>query len=344
MSEDEPVTVDRVDVRHAFASFRCSTSGCSGLVRLYTSDGGRTWVPEGSGGQTGVPANRVKAGGASGVLVYDPTSEKWDEASTDAGPVLTLVAFATRDQGYAITDTGALWFSDDGGATWAPRSDGFSWSIAVTGALSAIGPDGTIRLSDDRGATWRDVRYGLLAYRRRRPHLASDRRYAQCHVRRRSSRSTSGWSPCNAACDEPLRVTSDGGETWQSRPVPQPVYPGFVFATPLDGWASPYNPDGDCRCLLATRDGGLTWQTVSTAPWSIQSLAPVDAKHAFAIARTSRAADVPPEVISTSDGGVTWEEEFSLATPRGGLHAAATLRRSQRSDLAAGVDLPRQRS
>ncbi|HEY8171591.1 MAG TPA: hypothetical protein VIH21_00765, partial [Dehalococcoidia bacterium] len=70
----------------------------------------------------------------------------------------------------------------------------------------------------------------------------------------------------------------------------------------------------DCYCVIATHDGGRTWRTISTAPYSLSTLVAVDADRIWGIA-AFLPLDKPPTVVASADGGKTWAEQFTLERP-----------------------------
>lgn len=325
------------------AGARCAPPNCGSRPGFaHTLDGGRSWVyvdtPAESLLAFDITAGRVVSSVAgTGVSLYDQVAGTWQPSSTDARPELARISFATRDVGYATTYEGALWNTADGGATWSLRSDALRWQIIPTGALWASDASRTIHLTDDGGRSTRDVspppetqssgRFEVVAAAGDRIWLVLDDglwRTDDAGVTWRHIDVTQGaqyhfidpqhaWTtPCFGACHEPIRMTSDGGDSWEPRSIPQDMYSNFVFATPLDGWGSPYNPNGDCQCQFVTNDGGRSWRKVSTAPWTLTEILPIDGRRAWAVGVSSPSLAQPPDVVSTSDGGATWHEEFTL--------------------------------
>lgn len=331
----------------------CSGSGCK-LRLAHTTDGGQTWrlidappAPIFPPVLALTSADVIVSGVATGIERYDLRAGTWTPSKTDARPVLDSISFTTRDRGYAVAGDGALWITADGGATWAPgppvpeplnsvvpaagvlwvasqnwqrlyRSDdsGASWrQLAVPPEVAQSSgfmlqaadsvrawltlTDGLWR-TDDGGATWREVdasSFGLFRF--------IDRDF--------------GWtSTCGrTSCDNAIRVTNDGGDTWETRAIPERAYMRF-FATPLEGWGSIFDPveasGVQCPCVIITHDGGRSWHVIPTAPWSLESIYFADAMDGWATAFDLGAfPSSRPAVLSTRDGGITWTTELETS-------------------------------
>jgi photosystem II stability/assembly factor-like uncharacterized protein len=96
-----------------------------------------------------------------------------------------------------------------------------------------------------------------------------------------------GW----AVGAQSLVGTTDGGQRWERRGDTDPPLARVSFATPDLGWGVPAPPANAARSgataeapparLLASRDGGKTWDDVS-APGSLQSVCRADAERGWA--------------------------------------------------------------
>ena len=137
--------------------------------------------------------------------------------------------------------------------------------------------------------------------------------------------------------DNILFITTDGGRTWASKPLPNVT--SLQFTDAKTGWAV-----GKNFTLLKTTDGGLEWSKVGGVEKLIGSRADssnysfgfsdvhfTDAKHGWLIGNYyGRARGDIGGVFTTSDGGATWKRvplaiqtrnNSGLFTP-GALHSA----------------------
>jgi photosystem II stability/assembly factor-like uncharacterized protein len=112
-------------------------------------------------------------------------------------------------------------------------------------------------------------------------------------------------------CDYQLLISSDVGRTWQAATV-QPEIAGYgarlVRAGPQDTWI--ISGGGELpRYLLATHDGGSTWQELSIpCTNSGGHVVAVDAAHLWFLCSSIPGAGSEPKWLYTSsDGGETWQ-------------------------------------
>ena len=69
--------------------------------------------------------NRLVGVGAHGVIIYsDDNGSSWKQASVPVGVLLTCVAFATPESGWAAGQFGIILHSADAGATWQEQLNG----------------------------------------------------------------------------------------------------------------------------------------------------------------------------------------------------------------------------
>jgi photosystem II stability/assembly factor-like uncharacterized protein len=299
-----------------------------------TSNGGRTWQRVTLHPDAATPFALTPTHIVTTHARYDLASASWESVFTDAGPDIERITFVTRDDGYATTPDRELWRTSDGGATWSRQMDDLQWYMLETGALLGNGPAGTyvssdggrstrrvppipgvpaghariiahtgqaiwsesgdgLWRSDDLGATWRhiDVAFNGNYHFTDATHVWTD----ACPL---------------GHCESAIRLSQDGGNTWEWWPLPAGAG-ALTFANARDGWGSLWNRERDCYCKIVTHDGGRTWETISTAPWSLSVVLPVDADRAWGIAASLTA---PAVIVSTSDGGAgaTWHEEDTL--------------------------------
>jgi photosystem II stability/assembly factor-like uncharacterized protein len=129
-------------------------------------------------------------------------------------------------------------------------------------------------------------------------------------------------------------VSRDGGLGWTQAEVPtRATLTGVDLHDRARGWAV-----GHDAIILRTRDGGLTWESVYSAPEEERPLLDVwfeDAEHGFAVGAYGY-------FLETRDGGDTWlsrhisDNDLHLnqiaSAPSGRLYIAAESGRAYRSD------------
>jgi len=103
--------------------------------------------------------------------------------------------------------------------------------------------------------------------------------------------------------------TTDGGTTWTASAVP---VDGTLYDVSCAGgeqvWAVGSRPPaGSGRgVVLTTSGGGATWRT-RASPGRLDTIAAVDARHAWAV----RAQEGSSHVFATADGGARWRRQYS---------------------------------
>jgi len=118
-----------------------------------------------------------------------------------------------------------------------------------------------------------------------------------------------------------LAATSDGGVTWQSVTLPQAAGSAWAvsFVDAQHGWAVTSLTSTYPSVIYATSDGGLTWTSQYVASGVVlRSIAFADAAHGWAV---GQAADLQGDcaVLSTTNGGATWNEQDLASQSPGGL-------------------------
>jgi photosystem II stability/assembly factor-like uncharacterized protein len=229
------------------------------------------------------------------------------------------LVFLDPDNGWLINTRGEVHRTTDGGATWQPlaqfpnvifprcigmASPSLGWIGNLNVTAGRIVPDSSLFETDDGGRSWTNISdritgapvIGLCGMRVVSPRIAV---------------AVGRWG------GPPVFVkTMDGGRSWTSRSL-EGLATGLVdvaFLSEQEGFAvgglGVGFTDAEARAsrtvVLATSDGGATWQTryTSTAvgqwAWKIQFV-------------TDRVGYVTTEgptpegvVLKTTDGGVTW--------------------------------------
>ncbi len=210
------------------------------------------------------------------------------------------VHFINENEGW-VQASDALLTTRDGGQTWQPAappnagaSYGANWNLGSTRFQVHTGTrpsSQALSRSDDFGRTWTTLN----------PDLPSNTFRYIVFVDPNNGFLAKGTAIGSTVSPELLFATSDGGRTLRpiaagqtgGNPVP-------AFLSPTTGWAS--GPDG--TTLLATTDGGTTWQRQGTGMGSVanlQDLQFVDV--ALGHLMSNYTAN---QVLRTSDGGWTW--------------------------------------
>lgn len=101
--------------------------------------------------------------------------------------------------------------------------------------------------------------------------------------------------------------TTDGGQTWKVAPLPdaKQVPQSIFFIDANNGWIVGATEDeaGDPgpSQILATKDGGATWEVKTKVAGSLRSVYFVDPQNGIAVGSGGKA-------FRTADGGATWSE------------------------------------
>jgi hypothetical protein len=155
-----------------------------------------------------------------------------------------------------------------------------------------------------------------------------------------------GWTAAcwPADCRSEIRMTSDGGDTWETRAIPERVsVQGFT--TPLEGFGWARDPAGGKGSRAVTHDGGITWQeepaAASPEGGQIFGDIPVDDERAFRVTYDV-VAPLQLHILATQDGGAHWVNELDIER---GVGVPRTLVAHGRiwlifTALSAGLDIP----
>jgi photosystem II stability/assembly factor-like uncharacterized protein len=308
-----------------------STTADSTRLRVHRStDDGVTWTQSRAQGLASTPFANTPfghtpvlqwiSGNAQGELLVRwngilMRSADWGGVWTPVDSPAGLGAMELYDRGgwvVALDPAGAStpWISRDMGATWRamPALPG---GTAAPGLVRA-GATQLMVVDDPQGRVWSSAQ-GVAAWRLMLP--SAD--WAEAWDARSTSASSilplTIWalSPERVlaqAAGRPLRLSIDGGRTWQAKPVQgaDVRWDGLWFANDRVGWL--LGVDG---ALWNSRDGGDTW-----------SLRPNVGKVSAIAARDEQAlwGVVGGTVRSSADGGTTWtalgDLPFSISDDR----------------------------
>jgi photosystem II stability/assembly factor-like uncharacterized protein len=241
---------------------------------IATTDGGLTWVTQAHGS----PNN-----GLGDVAASDP-----DHAWAVGNHIVKQGEPATRPVVLATTDGGAVWETQHVrgpdylvGVAFSDNRHG--WAVGN----NLAGTRGFILATTDGGRHWRvqrevqDADLSAVA--------ATDSRHSWVV----GSPGTS--DPHNLAAL--ILATTNGGARWNTRRIPTAASLRAVsFADTRHGWAA-----GLSGTILATTDGGVTWQRrhLGVQPLTILAVAFSDARHGWVVANKTT-------LLATSDAGASW--------------------------------------
>jgi photosystem II stability/assembly factor-like uncharacterized protein len=306
------------DVTHGWAVGTLPGALDDTAAIVATVDGGDTWTAQDPGTDEPLAsvdctdaAHAWAVGDHGVILATTDGGATWDRQVSGTSESLKAVDFADAAVGWAVggderDGDGVILATTDGGATWVkqtsvPAADlmGVSFSDAEHGwavGWYVTGPDaydkGVILATSDGGATWQ-TQY--------------EEGWFLCDVS--SSSVTHAW----VANSGSVIATGDGGATWHTSILPDP--PGgdvsydsaaaTAFPDDLHGWVvggMGQESQGDVvlgAMILATSDGGVTWQDQSvygpTADGA-NSVAFPDATHGWVVGPSGG-------IWATSDGG-----------------------------------------
>lgn len=220
---------------------------------------------------------------------------------------LFSTCFFDEQEGWAVGDLSRIFHTLDGGKTWERQTYGSPRSYVAIACpdkthLWAAGQVGDIAHSSDGGKTWQSQTSGS-----KRQLL--DIAFVNTHR---------GLAVGDYGT---ILRTDDGGTTWTKLPPPtdiklppdiaEVVDPGDVvlysisFVDPEHVWIS-----GEFGVILASSDGGLTWQPqTSPVESTLFGISFADQQRGWAVGLES-------VLLATTDGGIHWEKRH-IETPKG---------------------------
>jgi photosystem II stability/assembly factor-like uncharacterized protein len=301
-----------------------------GLIK--TTDGGATWgdVPNTGGcvrslcmidSVTGV------AVGDGGVILRTETGSSYGWMQQVSGTAATLrgVSFGTPTSGIAVGDSGIILKTTDQGITWAPQISGTLASLQIVSYVDSlfavtVGDSGIILTTSDGGVTWI------------RQSSGTSTALLSLHMVTRAVGYVSGQTTG--------LKTTDGGAQWTSTGAPPSMY-AVRFFDELQGVAMSRAPIGVIQVRWTT-DGGQTWSVSALAggtarPRCVAMPGPLLAVGAGSgIIRSTNAGQtwtnyaalslfngisfadslvgtvVGTRIYRTTDGGVSWAQQFNI--------------------------------
>ena len=316
--------------------------GAGGLIR-HTSDGGVTWTANTSGtaqalnAVRGVSATTAWAVGAAGVALKTTNGgATWTSLTAATGTTQPLYSlyFTDASTGWIGGAYGVVKSTTNGGTTWTSQNADLptvttdvnapvrSIAFPTPGTGFLVGDAGAIRKTATAGATWTSQQYGTV----------------QTLGGVRFTDANDGFAVGNAGV---LLTTSDGGQSWAVQKTGSAAnFNALAMADSSTGWAVGSGgairktTDGQtwtgqtsntanilygvanfgsqraiavgaAGIIRYTTDGGTTWSTPATVPTAqqINGVFMTSATTAYAVANYLSGS---PDLIKTTDGGVTW--------------------------------------
>lgn len=213
---------------------------------------------------------------------------------------LFSTCFVSERQGWAVGDLGRIFHTTDGAQTWQQQDAGTKRAFVAISCVDdrtlwVAGQSGQIAHSADGGATWHMQRSGTQ-------RQLLDIAFAD--ARRGLAVGDFGT----------ILRTDDGGASWTTVPFPKSmklpadvadiVDPGDVllyavsFVDAAHVWMA-----GEFGTILASADGGLTWQQQPTPVEStLFAITFADLQHGWAVG-------LDTTLLHTTDGGISWAKQ-----------------------------------
>jgi len=223
--------------------------------------------------------------------------------------------FANHKVGWVVGSNGTILRTADGGNSWKRQISGTNvllTGLAVLDSSEAwvAGASGTLLYTNDGGVTWNE--------RKINSHVGiSDITFVDPKHGRAIGYGT-------------ILITNDGGKTWELKSSGDwKQLSSVLFVNANIGWIT-VGP-----VVLRTVDGGITWSEISPpSQGQATSLSFMDAQHGWLAKSRGEEGSVvhipgrdkvssESFILSTSDGGVTWQNIFRLGS--GADHSAWVL-------------------
>ena len=302
---------------------------------------------------------RAWAAGESGVLlVTSDGGATWKRQRFFLSQRGVDLTFSDARTGWLVTDAGAVLVTADGGAGWtvvekvkldvkAIAATDYRTAWLAGNAVGASGEPGTsaVLRTTDGGATWTRTSFGdaqladvAFVDRRHGVLIALDRIWSTrdggrtWRLRKQFPMTVltsvaagdagqawvAGWGTQDGA---PLVwATSDAGATWRRLLVDVPAPKPGVLQTRQITAAGGSSLWVTCDAgVLATADGGRTWELQKVAAGLPQAIAAADDRHVLATTQL-------PAILATADGGATWPAFGEAGIPAQPLVSIAALK------------------
>lgn len=239
--------------------------------------------------------------------------------------ILADVAFQSDLTGYGVTHEGSIVRTEDSGKTWHPAAlferVAFTQILSAGSAFIAVGRTGcdtepycqgkNVLAATEDGQAWtlitltsfaeQSLQNGFIWLRFSFPT-------EQIGYATLDPDMIGGFGPIKLA-QGGLLVSTDGGRTWAPRSLPDGYLArgGLHFRTVQSGLITAVK--GAASVILATDDGGLSWQEVyTTEAFPLYAVYMADEQNGFAGGgHVAKFSQTPRQVVlATEDGGESW--------------------------------------
>lgn len=312
------LVVDPHDKKTLFAAVWYQEAGAGGGI-FRSTDGGRTWKPEGLEGEAvralEIAPSRPEelvAGTRSGVFLSVNGGKEWKRISPEGDEELRnldSLAIDPRDPEVIYAGTYHLpWMTKDGGKTWKVSSAGIIddsdiMSLRVDAGNADrlyISACSGIYRSENRGASWTKLQ-GIPYAARRTQVIVQD-----------------PWNPKTlyAGTTEGLWVTRDGGESWTRTTPADWIVNSVVVLEGRKGERGRVVLGTEGRGIEVSEDAGVSFTTANRGFTHVivrQLLADRnDPAHLLMVLERSG-----PEILESCDDGKNWESMALTAEESG---------------------------
>lgn len=273
---------------------------------LITHDGGNSWQSSNAyqpmRSISFVNASDGYLGGENGTLLSTHDGGKtFQDAGfgSNEGNLILSLYFLSKDTGFSVGLSGRIMKTTNGGMSWKAYSPiyasitALSFGDAATGYASSWN---NLFKTSDNGNTWDSLDFTTGT------QYASQSRFEQCHF----TSPDTGF----VTSSYPVRVhhTYNGGLTWDTTdPTTVTYYPydyisEIQFLTANTGFMSVSTGAGFSQgTIVKTTDGGISWQTVWTAPYNVSSY-----RHIYYVNEDTAYGSDYGQLYKTTDGSKTW--------------------------------------
>ncbi len=313
----------------------------SGNQIYYTSNGGVTWALQHSAPNSLndikiIDATNAWVVGYNGLIVKTTNGgSSWSIANANTTQELRTIEAANTSTIWVAGANGTMLKTTDGGSTWAALNTltaGFIQEIQFFDANNGwFKANNQFYRTTNGGTTWSlmsTVNTNITGY----PSASFMKNMSEgVFVSGNSNiaQTTDGavtWTPISSAPSlgfndvhftsastgfavgfGVLAKTTNGGEQWAMTTIPSNSYYDIFFANATHGWTVGYNQWSTGGAILATTDGGQTWQPQASRLLNYPTLRSVY----FIDSNTGWIVGDNGTIIKTTNGGSSWVQKTS---------------------------------